>query len=165
MKAEIKHNSMVVICQIMLIFLCFSTLLLSDSVYVAYLPVFLVSCLCCIGNPIKEDISIVDVSFSILFSVMITLSNYSIWNNSGIYALINFLSVSLGSYISFINIFYWIRNHIDLVKWKNKTGKYNKTAVFFITFLSIVIIDYIIILNVNFLALLVPIVFHKLANH
>lgn len=121
--------------QFILIFLCFAELLKTDAYYTPYLLILCISVLCTFVNhksgtffkvKEKKDDAWIITAFSLLFMLMITLSNYNIWlqvdvpeyfSDIGriVYKSTLLAAISIGSFIAFRNIFIWIKNNIGII--------------------------------------------------
>lgn len=147
--------------QFILIFLCFAELLKTDAYYTPYLLILCISVLCTFVNhksgtffkvKEKKDDAWIITTFSLLFMLMITLSNYNIWlqvdvpeyfSDIGriVYKSTLLAAISIGSFIAFRNIFIWIKNNIGIIIWKKKENNKNPALVFIIPFAIISLIN------------------------
>lgn len=147
--------------QLILIFLCFAELLKTDAYYTPYLLILCISVLCTVANHKsgtssktkgkKDDAWIINI-FSLLFMLMITLSNYNIWLQVDVpeyfsdigriaYKSTLLAAISIGSFIAFKNIFVWIKNNAGVIVWKKQENNKNPALVFIIPFAIISLIN------------------------
>lgn len=179
--------------QFILIFLCFAELLKTDAYYTPYLLILCISVLCTFVNhksgtffkvKEKKDDAWIITTFSLLFMLMITLSNYNIWlqvdvpeyfSDIGriVYKSTLLAAISIGSFIAFRNIFIWIKNNIGIIIWKKKENNKNPALVFIIPFAIISLINLSIlflskypgVLNSDSLSQVKQLMTNKYSNH
>lgn len=85
--------------QSIMIFFWGSQLLNSDAYYVNYLLLLIIASICCYYNIQanvlfkKQDryLDIIMIVFSIVFSCMVTFSNYKVWSFGSVFTYLNFV--------------------------------------------------------------------------
>ena len=147
------------ILQIISILLYSGQLLYSDSYYINYLLIMIVSVICCLINyksnrnqPSFNKHSFYDwmlVLFSSLFSLMITLSNYNTFLFRGfpewtgvkfrfLCSMLLILLLLICGFLVFYNIFTAIFYNINHILWHEGNTYQKPVVVFFISFLLLV---------------------------
>ena len=150
---KIKISSLL---QIFFIFFSFGELLNTDAYYIPYLIVMGIAIACLCKNT-KDRIVfenrrnlVLAIIFAIVFALMVTLSNYTIWLEAcipdyvgnvyrKIYKLFLLFIIIAGSFIAFFNIFRYILSDLDKLLWVKE--KKSPTICFFYSFLAISVID------------------------
>ena len=146
-------NKLLFILQALFSFCCFSMLSETDAYYTPYLICFGVSLLFIYINSENCYSFIASQAFtrqcilifSSLFSMLIVLSNYSLWAESEGIRFFKLGIILFGSWISFFNIFYGISSHINSL--------YLAAKDYRISSLPIGVLSFIIISSIHMLIL------------
>ena len=72
-----------------------------------------------------------------LFSLMITCANYSLWESGGIVNIVLCIVNLIGSFCAWGNILLWVALNMNRLIWKTTTGTQYPIYVFWITFVII----------------------------
>ena len=145
--------------QIILILFAFGELLKSDAYYMPYLLIAVASLLSLYYN-FRAKIGVLDIFdkkkkfliifFSMLYSAMISLSNYTIWNVSGFKEIFLAVTITVGSGIAILNILLWLSN-VDIVARVNYNESIlNSVPAFWITLVLISGIDLFVLLTCKY---------------
>lgn len=151
----------VLFARLVLFFMWGAQLINSDAYYVNYLLIIVVSSICLYINyrsiflhreiEIKKIDRYIIVIFSLMFSCMITLANYRIWNGllffddfglsfKLLYSSFIFLIIIVGGYIAFSNIFLVAYKSIKRMQWKHTLNIFfHPSVVFLVSFMLIVL--------------------------
>lgn len=163
-----------------ILILYFSSQLLNTDAY--YMPYLLISILFFLSfaynNKVGTDkniifknhfFTVIILTFSILFSCMITLSNYNLWHFSMFstsiwnipYRLYKFLLLCAfftGGFIGFLNTFLTLSIKRNSLAWQrnNNRNKLSAKLAFFLSFISITIINCFILFSCHYPGNLTP---------
>jgi len=152
MEQQFERNTNInirrLVIELILMAFCFGELLKTDSFYFPYLVFGGIALLCLIQNSryvrlrYKSLNGILVIIFSVVFSLMITLSNYEIWAVGGKRSPVLLILMFLGAYIAAKQIFVWLVNHRETFFYKKQSsGRKKPIVAFLIPFAIIAIIN------------------------
>ena len=145
MLSVIKNNSSSLIAfftQLLLILTAFYEMLFSDAFFAPYFCILVLAVICLFLNyssqfTLTSDKIGIIIGFSVLFSLMITCANYSLWESGGIVNIVLCIVNLIGSFCALGNILLWVALNMDKLIWKNTTGILHPVLIFWITFVII----------------------------
>lgn len=145
MFSTIKNNSSSLItffAQLLLILTAFYEMLFSDAFFGPYLCILVLAVICLFLNygsqfTLISDKTGIIFGFSVLFSLMMTCANYSLWESGGIVNIVLCIVNLIGSFCAWGNILLWVALNMDKLIWKTTFGIHHPVYIFWITFLII----------------------------
>jgi hypothetical protein len=151
-KIVMKRGASMAIClfQGVMIVGCMVLLKGTESYYVPYFIVYLVSLIALICNRNHTQKNNLNVIFTLIFCIMITLSNYKIWYTSENYNYVErIIMVALllgGNWRAFKNIFGWISCNLNKIVWKKYDYKHSPMTISVVCFIIICAVNLTIFL-------------------
>lgn len=154
------HTIAFFIVQLLFILVAFYEMIFSDAFYIPYFCVLIFSVLCLfwnygsrvyLGNKEKWGIGIL----SFVFMLMISLSNYELWESGGIINIVLCLALLAGAFLAWWNILAWLAFHDHSINWRE--GKSWKPGpVFLVVFVLIAGINMTILFQCKYPGILTP---------
>ena len=83
----------------------------------------------------------VTLGFSILFSLMVTFANYSLWKGVGALGIAKFVVILLGSFLSFANILFFVSGSKSVCPSISASSNNGRWKVFLFTFCLITVVN------------------------
>ena len=145
MLSVIKNNSSSLIAffaQLLLILTAFYEMLFSDAFLGPYFCILVLAVICLFLNysspfTLTSNKIGVILGFSVLFSLMITCANYSLWESGGIVNIVLCIVNLIGSFCAWGNILLWVALNMNRLIWKTTTEIHHPVYIFWITFVII----------------------------
>ncbi len=138
------------IVQLVFILVGFYELFFADSFYAPYIFVLVPATICLFMNFssrifISSKTRGLIIGFSLLLGLMITFSNYNLWEVRGLKGLILGVSLMVGTWSAWNNIFFWIAGGVEKIVWKETNKPLELKLIFIISFMLLVYINFTIL--------------------
>ena len=140
--------------QAVLIALCTWALLYSDAYYMPYLLIA-VSALVCLfinlkkGNQYSRFEIVITFVFSLLYSLMITMANYGLWDVGGSLGVVKFVLILFGLFVAFANILFFITGK-NSYRYSGASNYLDYRKLFWFTFILIFVINCTILFSCKY---------------
>lgn len=145
----------ILLAQLVLILLAFYEMLFSDAFFAPYLFILIFALAGLFLN--NTSLIILDRKtrcviyiFAFLFSMMMMMANYELWENGGFIKLLLWIGMILGGFFAWYNLLYWIAGNMNKIIWKVSENIWNRKAVFLMIFTLIVSTNLIILFQCKY---------------